>query len=270
MSTHTHDPQQAPPISYASALKDGDAYENHDFQTADVPGIKSFNPAQPPASYAGVLKDGGDAYPRAGQINGSHTSTLHKRETSTGKPTPPKPEEVSLDMASDAYITLARRVGQNAIASDFPYPSIARARWAPDPKAGKHADTEARKEWERALADKVERRDWERRTVLEKHCAFFDRDNDGVIWPLDTFLGFYALGFGLVLSVIATFIIHFSFSWISKGGLLPDPFFRFYIQNAYKCKHGSDSATYDTEGRFIPQKASAFALRCYVADCCAV
>ncbi|EJD39172.1 Caleosin-domain-containing protein, partial [Auricularia subglabra TFB-10046 SS5] len=92
------------------------------------------------------------------------------------------------------------------------------------------------------------------RAALEKHCAFFDRDNDGVIWPHDTVLGLYALGFGLVLSLVATFIIHTGFSWLSGDGWIPDPFFRFHIHNAYKCKHGSNSQTYDTEGRFTPQK----------------
>ncbi|KZW02446.1 Caleosin-domain-containing protein [Exidia glandulosa HHB12029] len=158
-------------------------------------------------------------------------------------------------MATDAPVTLSRRAGQSAIASNFPYPSIPRARWAPDATWGKHADAEARKSWERALgADRLERREWERHTVLEKHCAFFDRDNDGVIWPLDTFFGFYALGFGIILSFISMVIIHGSLAYFSQDSIIPDPFFRFYINKAYKCKHGSDSMTYDTEGRFMPQK----------------
>ncbi|RDW61515.1 putative caleosin-containing protein [Coleophoma crateriformis] len=91
-------------------------------------------------------------------------------------------------------------------------------------------------------------------TVLQQHCAFFDRDGDGVIWPLDTYRGFYALGYGFFLSMVALVIIHSNFSYPTLSGLLPDPFFRIYIDNIHKDKHGSDSGTYDNEGRFIPQK----------------
>jgi hypothetical protein len=35
--------------------------------------------------------------------------------------------------------------------------------------------------------------------------------------------------------------------------MLPDPFFRVYLARVHKDKHGSDTGTYDTEGRFVPQ-----------------
>jgi len=100
--------------------------------------------------------------------------------------------------------------------------------------------------------------DWARRhkdrSVLQQHISFFDTDSDGVIWPLDTFSGFYRLGYGLILSVIAVFIIHVNFSYPTLPGWLPDPFFRVYTARIHKDKHGSDSGSYDTEGRFVPQK----------------
>ncbi|KAJ4037351.1 hypothetical protein NW756_005644 [Fusarium oxysporum] len=91
-------------------------------------------------------------------------------------------------------------------------------------------------------------------TVLQQHCDFFDKDHDGVIWPLDTFRGFYQLGYGIILSLISVLVIHGNFSYPTQSSLLPDPFFRIHIDNIHKDKHGSDTGTYDTEGRFIPQK----------------
>ncbi|KAI0758845.1 Caleosin-domain-containing protein [Fomes fomentarius] len=95
-------------------------------------------------------------------------------------------------------------------------------------------------------------------TVLQQHCDFFDRDGDGVIWPLDTFWGFYMLGFGVALSLLAAVIVHSNFSYPTVHSWLPDPFFRLYVNNMYKAKHGSDTGTYDNEGRFISQKFEDF------------
>lgn len=81
-----------------------------------------------------------------------------------------------------------------------------------------------------------------------------NQDRDGVIWPLDTFKGFYKLGFGLILSVLSMLIIHLNFSYPTVTGYLPDPMFRLFLENIHKDKHGSDSGAYDTEGRFVPQK----------------
>lgn len=48
-------------------------------------------------------------------------------------------------------------------------------------------------------------------------------------------------------------VIHGNFSYPTVSGWLPDPFFRVYLANVHKDKHGSDTGTYDTEGRFVPQ-----------------
>ncbi|KAF5009936.1 hypothetical protein FDECE_3878 [Fusarium decemcellulare] len=91
-------------------------------------------------------------------------------------------------------------------------------------------------------------------TVLQQHCDFFDKDHDGVIYPIDTFRGFRQLGFGTILSIVSTFIIHVNFSYPTLPSYIPDPWFRIYIDNIHKDKHGSDTGTYDAEGRFVPQK----------------
>ncbi|KAJ0495073.1 putative plant seed peroxygenase [Helianthus annuus] len=48
--------------------------------------------------------------------------------------------------------------------------------------------------------------------VLKKHAAFFDRNNDGVIYPWETFQGFRAIGSGILLSTIAAVYINVSLS----------------------------------------------------------
>ncbi len=105
-------------------------------------------------------------------------------------------------------------------------------------------------------------RDWAQehahQTVLQQHCDFFDGDGDGIIWPGDTYRGFRAIGFNLLISLFAVVAIHPTFSYPTVSGILPDPFFRLYIANMHKAKHGSDSGTYDNEGRFLPQKFEDF------------
>merc|ERR1712233_33979 len=60
-----------------------------------------------------------------------------------------------------------------------------------------------------------------KKTVLEAHLSFFDSGN-GVIYPLDTFRGFHRLGFNVVLSTIAIFVIRGSFSYWSLESLIPE------------------------------------------------
>jgi peroxygenase len=99
--------------------------------------------------------------------------------------------------------------------------------------------------------------DWAARhksqTAVQQHCSFFDQDGDGVIWPRDTYNACRQLGWGIFLSALATWIINLNLSYPTQPSWLPDPFFRIYIANIHKCKHGSDSMSYDNEGRFRPQ-----------------
>ena len=87
---------------------------------------------------------------------------------------------------------------------------------------------------------------------------FFNPDQDGVIWPLDTWRAFRAWHFIWPLALFATFIIHAALSYPSGSGVLPDPFFRIYVANVHRNKHGSDSMTFDAEGRFRPQHFEDF------------
>ncbi|RUS22340.1 caleosin domain protein [Endogone sp. FLAS-F59071] len=92
------------------------------------------------------------------------------------------------------------------------------------------------------------------RTVLQQHVSFFDHDGDGIITPWDTFVGFRELGFNILFSFGAMVVIHLAFSWISQDYWFPNPFFWIYTKNIHRGKHGSDSGTYDHEGRFVPEE----------------
>jgi peroxygenase len=83
---------------------------------------------------------------------------------------------------------------------------------------------------------------------------FWDRDNDGTIWPLDTYHGFREIGFDPFVSFIAMPIIHGTFSYWTLDTWIPHPGFPIRMGNSHKTKHGSDSESYDTEGRFVPEK----------------
>jgi len=90
-------------------------------------------------------------------------------------------------------------------------------------------------------------------TVVQQHCSYWDKDGDGIIWPQDTWRGVRAWGWNIFLAALATFVINFNLSYATGPSYLPDPFFRIWIANVHKDKHGSDSMSYDNEGRFVPQ-----------------
>ncbi|KAK4623758.1 Peroxygenase [Fulvia fulva] len=93
----------------------------------------------------------------------------------------------------------------------------------------------------------------QKQSVLQQHCAYFDQDGDGVIWPSDTYNACRKWGWHIFLAALATFIINFNLSYPTSLSWIPDPFFRIWITNIHKDKHGSDSMSYDNEGRFRSQ-----------------
>ncbi|XP_064940861.1 probable peroxygenase 4 [Musa acuminata AAA Group] len=91
-------------------------------------------------------------------------------------------------------------------------------------------------------------------TPLQKHVAFFDRNNDGVIYPSETYRGFRAIGSGVALSAVSALFINGFLSPKTSPGKIPSPRLPIYVKNIYKGKHGSDSGVYDSEGRFVASK----------------
>ncbi|KAL8253430.1 hypothetical protein R6Q59_037123 [Mikania micrantha] len=149
----------------------------------------------------------------------------------------------SLKVSADSMLTVAEKAPltfQKKLRSDLdsklPKPYLARALAAPDTEnvhgtwGHKHRNM----------------------SVLQQHVAFFDQDDNGIIYPWETFKGFRDLGFNIFACVFLSMLIHVAMSYSTLPTWLPSPLFPVYIENIHKCKHGSDSTTYDTEGRFVP------------------
>ncbi|KAK3988696.1 Caleosin related protein-domain-containing protein [Cladorrhinum sp. PSN332] len=98
-------------------------------------------------------------------------------------------------------------------------------------------------------------RDWEQYTVMQQHVLFWDRDQDGAIYPWDTYRGFRELGFNILFCLLAMVIINGGFSYPTRLAYswLPDIWWRVWVRPIHKAKHGSDTGVYDKEGRFVPQ-----------------
>ncbi|RDX72562.1 putative peroxygenase 4, partial [Mucuna pruriens] len=90
--------------------------------------------------------------------------------------------------------------------------------------------------------------------VLQKHAAFFDKNQDGVIYPWETFQGLREIGSGILSSIGLCLFINLALSQSTRPGKFPSLLFPIEIKNIQLGKHGSDTGVYDTEGRFVPSK----------------
>eukprot|EP00253_Pinus_taeda_P029954 PITA_29954 len=152
-----------------------------------------------------------------------------------------KPSEASMQTVA-AWVPVTTQTKLNTqLQEKMPVPYLARALEAVDPEHINGFTDYDNKEM----------------SVLQQHCAFFDKDMDGIIYPFDTYKGFHAIGFNVILSLVPTVVIHVAFTYYTLPGWIPYLKLPIYIENIHKAKHGSDSETYDTEGRFAPENFDA-------------
>uniref|UniRef100_A0ACD5VAW8 Uncharacterized protein n=1 Tax=Avena sativa TaxID=4498 RepID=A0ACD5VAW8_AVESA len=93
-------------------------------------------------------------------------------------------------------------------------------------------------------------------TPLQQHAAFFDRNKDGIIYPSETYQGLRAIGCGVPLSALGAVFINtlLGSPTVPENVKAPPLKFPIYVKNIHKGKHGSDTDTYDANGRFVPEK----------------
>lgn len=93
------------------------------------------------------------------------------------------------------------------------------------------------------------------KTAVQRHCAFYDRDCDGIISLKDTFQSLRALGFNLILCLGGTLLIHLTMSYQTSPTWIPSIWMPIYLERVNRCQHGSSTKAYDFIGNVVSYPA---------------
>ncbi|WOK91931.1 hypothetical protein Cni_G00622 [Canna indica] len=88
-------------------------------------------------------------------------------------------------------------------------------------------------------------------TPLQKHVAFFDANNDGIVYPTETYKGLRAIGLNAALSLAASALINGFMSPKTTPDGKFNPLLPIYVSNINKAMHGGDTGVYDSNGGFV-------------------
>jgi hypothetical protein len=96
-----------------------------------------------------------------------------------------------------------------------------------------------------------------KRSALQRHCDFWDADQDGLIYPWDIYIGFRKLGFNIALCLWAAVTMAICSSYSTQANWLPHPLFAINVNNIHRNRHGSTTATYDMDAEIDLRRFNA-------------
>ncbi|OTB07450.1 hypothetical protein M426DRAFT_8819 [Hypoxylon sp. CI-4A] len=96
-------------------------------------------------------------------------------------------------------------------------------------------------------------------SILKQNAEYFDMDQDGVIWPRDTYKGCRKLGWGTPSSALAVLVLHTTLSYPTGQGYAPDPSLRIRYENPHHGERGNA----DEKGHLGPNLACEHILTKY-------
>ncbi|KAM0890889.1 hypothetical protein ACQ4PT_026757 [Festuca glaucescens] len=91
-------------------------------------------------------------------------------------------------------------------------------------------------------------------TALQQHVAYFDTDNDGIVTYSETEAGLRRIGLGAATATAAAALINGVIGPKTRPDNATTSRMDIYIENIQKGIHGSDTGSYDAQGRFVQAK----------------